>query len=116
MRGTGQKLNDITEIPNELGITHTEETPDSAAVTFAPDQHRSVFSRSWLAGHALDRYADGDGRTEDDKELVDGFAAAVALGRPGRGPGGHPALLRALRAAMAALTSSATLRERAVAS
>ena len=38
-------------------------------VTFAPDGHRSAFSRSWLAGHALDGYADGDGRTEDDKEL-----------------------------------------------
>jgi gamma-butyrobetaine dioxygenase len=67
--GTGQKLTDITDIPNGLGITRTEEAADSVAVTFAPDQHRSVFSRSWLAGHALDRYAGGDGRTEDDKEL-----------------------------------------------
>ena len=67
--GTRQRLNDITDIPNGLDITLTEDTGDSVAVTFAPDRHRSVFSRSWLAGHALDGYADGDGRTEDDKEL-----------------------------------------------
>ncbi len=67
--GTGQKLKDITDIPNELAITDTEEAGESVAVTFAPDQHRSVFSRSWLAGHALNGYADGEGRTEDDKQL-----------------------------------------------
>ncbi len=69
--GTGQKLNDITAIPNELAITLIEDAGESVLVTFGPDQHRSVFSRSWLAGHALDTdgSADGDGRTEDDKDL-----------------------------------------------
>ena len=67
--GTGQKLTDITDIPNGLAIALAEDAGESVAVTFAPDQHRSVFSRSWLAGHALDRYGDGDGRTEDDKLL-----------------------------------------------
>ena len=67
--GTGQKLTDLTEIPNGLAITRIEEAGDSVAVTFAPGGHRSVFSRSWLADHALDGYADGDGRTEDDKDL-----------------------------------------------
>jgi gamma-butyrobetaine dioxygenase len=38
-------------------------------VTFAPDQHRSAFPRAWLEEHALGDGADGDGRTEDDKEL-----------------------------------------------
>jgi gamma-butyrobetaine dioxygenase len=38
-------------------------------VTFAPDQHRSAFPRTWLEDHALGHGADGDGRTEDDKEL-----------------------------------------------
>jgi hypothetical protein len=55
-------------------------------VTFAPDQHRAVFSPSWLAGHALDGYADGDGRTEDDKEL---WLAADLGPRTGRSPGGN---------------------------
>jgi gamma-butyrobetaine dioxygenase len=66
---TGQKLKDITDIPNGLAVSLTEDTGDSVVVMFAPDQHRSAFSRSWLAEHALDRRADGDGRTEDDKEL-----------------------------------------------
>jgi gamma-butyrobetaine dioxygenase len=67
--GTGQKLSDITDIPNGLAITHTEDAGESVLVTFAPDQHRSAFPRSWLEEHALDGERDGDGRTEDDKEL-----------------------------------------------
>ena len=67
--GTGQKLNDITDIPNGLAVTRAEDAGESVLVTFAPDQHRSVFPRSWLEDHALGEDADGDGRTEDDKEL-----------------------------------------------
>jgi gamma-butyrobetaine dioxygenase len=67
--GSGQKLHDITDIPNELVITATEQAEDLVEVTYAPGQHRSAFSRRWLAEHALDGYGDGDGRTEDDKEL-----------------------------------------------
>ena len=69
--GTGQKLIDVTGIPNGLAITLIEDAGQSVRVTFGPGQHRSVFSRAWLAAHALDRdgAADGDGRTEDDKEL-----------------------------------------------
>jgi gamma-butyrobetaine dioxygenase len=66
--GTGQKLKDITDIPNGLAITRTEDAEESVLVTFAPDQHRSAFPRSWLEEHALDG-GDGDGRTEDDKDL-----------------------------------------------
>ena len=66
--GSGQKLKDITDIPDELMVAATEEAGESVVVTYAPDRHRSTFSRSWLAGHALDSY-DGDGRTEDEKEL-----------------------------------------------
>ena len=65
--GSGQKRSDITGIPSGLAITLIEDAGESLRVTFGPDQHRSVFSRSWLAEHALD--GDGDGRTEDDKEL-----------------------------------------------
>ncbi len=67
--GTGQKLTDITEIPNGLGITQIQHTPDSVAVTFVPGQHRSVFSRDWLARHALDHHGGSGGRTEDGKQL-----------------------------------------------
>ncbi len=67
--GTTQKLHDITDLPNGLGVAHADGSGGSVAVTFAPDGHRSEFSRAWLAAHALDGYGDGDGRTEDDKEL-----------------------------------------------
>jgi gamma-butyrobetaine dioxygenase len=67
--GTGQKLHAITELPDGLGITQIQSTAAEVAVTFGPDQHRSVFSRAWLARHALDRHGDGGGRTEDGKQL-----------------------------------------------
>jgi gamma-butyrobetaine dioxygenase len=68
---TGQKLNDITELPNGLTVSATEDTAESVVVTYAPDGHTSVFSRAWLAAHALGGGQGGDGyrRTEDDKEL-----------------------------------------------
>ena len=64
-----QKFLNITEISSELVVATATEVGESVVVTYAPDQHRSVFSRAWLAEHALDGYGDGDGRTEDDKEL-----------------------------------------------
>jgi len=71
--GSGQKLKDITEIPNGLAVAAAEDTGASVVVTYTPDRHRSTFSRSWLADHALDTDGDGGGdtagRTEDDKEL-----------------------------------------------
>jgi gamma-butyrobetaine dioxygenase len=67
--GSGQKFKDITDIPNELAVAVTEDAGEFVVVTYAPDQHRSAFRRSWLAEHALDTYGDGDGRTEDDKDL-----------------------------------------------
>ncbi len=69
--GSGQKLNDVTALPDGLAVRGAEDTGESVVVTFAPDQHRSTFLRSWLAAHALDddHDGDGDGRTEDDKEL-----------------------------------------------
>ena len=67
--GTGQKRLDVTGIPNGLAITLVEDAGESVLVTFGPDQHRSVFSRSWLEEHALGGDGDGDDRTEDGKEL-----------------------------------------------
>ena len=67
--GSGQKFHDITDIPEDLVITATEQAEDAVEVIYAPGQHRSAFSRRWLAEHALDGYGDGDGRTEDDKQL-----------------------------------------------
>ena len=71
--GTSQKLKDITDMPNGVAITRTDHAAGSVTVTFAPDQHRSEFSRSWLAAHApggaSDDDSDGDERAEDAKEL-----------------------------------------------
>ena len=69
---SGQKLKDITELPDGLAVSAAADAGDAVAVTYAPDGHQSVFSRAWLAGHALDGDLgpDRDGRTEDDgKEL-----------------------------------------------
>ncbi len=66
---SGQKFLDITDIDDELVVDSAVQAGESVVVRYAPDQHRSVFSRAWLAEHALDRYGDGDGRAEDDKEL-----------------------------------------------
>jgi gamma-butyrobetaine dioxygenase len=78
--GSGQKLHDITELPDDLAVSAAEDAGESVVVTYAPDGHRSVFSRSWLAAHALDG-DDSDGRTEDDKELWLPADLAPAAGR-----------------------------------
>src|SRR5579859_837905 len=65
---SGQKLTDITELPAVLAVRAAGYTGESVTVTYAPDGHRSVFLRSWLAAHALDDH-DGDERSEDEKEL-----------------------------------------------
>ena len=71
--GTTQKVKDITDMPNGVVITRTGHAGESVTVTFAPDQHRATFSRSWLAANAPDRDGDertsGDERTEDAKDL-----------------------------------------------
>src|SRR5271170_3029347 len=68
--GSGQKLNDVTALPAGLAVRGDEDTGESVVVTFAPDQLRSTFLRSWLVAHALDEHdGDDDGLTEDDKEI-----------------------------------------------
>ena len=49
--GTTQKLKDITDMPNGVAITRTDHAGESVTVTFAPDQHRATFTRSWLAAN-----------------------------------------------------------------
>ena len=99
--GTGQRRRDITDIPNGLAIARTEDAGESVLVTFAPDQHRSAFPRSWLAEHTLGDGADGDGRTEDDKELwlpadMDPEAGLPAMSWPSYLAGGKAGALEAV--------------------
>jgi len=66
---TGQRLVEITQLSNGPLVTVTAEWADSIELTFTPDEHRSVFSRAWLAASALDADADPDLRAEDGKVL-----------------------------------------------
>jgi gamma-butyrobetaine dioxygenase len=70
---TGQRLVEITPLSNGPLATVTGESDDSIEVTFTPDGHRSVFSRTWLAALAPDGDGsvggDADARTEDGKAL-----------------------------------------------
>ena len=50
---TGQRLTEITVIPNGCGVTVVTEHADSVSVEFTPEGHRGVFRRAWLAAHAL---------------------------------------------------------------
>jgi gamma-butyrobetaine dioxygenase len=50
---TGQRLIEVSAIPDECGVTVETETAASVTVVFAPDGHRAVFSRAWLADRAL---------------------------------------------------------------
>jgi gamma-butyrobetaine dioxygenase len=71
---TGQRLVEITQIPNETVVTVTAALADSVEVTFTPGGHRSVFSRAWLAANGPAAPPDDapdsrDPRTEDGKAL-----------------------------------------------
>jgi hypothetical protein len=76
--GSGQKLKDITDIPNGLMVSAAQDAGESVLVTYAPDRHVSTFTRDPVPTvqllHCL-RGADRGG----DTGLVDGFAAAAAL-------------------------------------
>jgi gamma-butyrobetaine dioxygenase len=50
---TGQRLIEVTAIPNGCGVTVEAQTAESVTLVFAPDGHRGVFSRAWLAAHTL---------------------------------------------------------------
>jgi gamma-butyrobetaine dioxygenase len=74
--GSGQKLFQITELPDELIVTAVEEDAATVTVTFGPDGHRSRFDRSWLAANER-AGAGGDVRTEDGKRLWSGPGTAL---------------------------------------
>ncbi len=82
---SGQKFLDITDIDDELVVDSAVQAGESVVVTYAPDRHRSILSLAWLAEHALDRYGEGGGRTEDDKELWLGADLARGAAQPETG-------------------------------
>ena len=113
---TGQRLVDITQLSNGPLATVTAEFADSIEVTFAPEGHRSVFSRAWLAASALpDAGAGADPRTEDGKVLwraaepagpsPAASGGALSAGSPPATSGG-PLLAGTPTAALAAVSSA----------
>jgi len=75
--GSGQKLHHITDIPADVTVADAADMGESVAITYAPDGHVSVFTRSWLAAHAPETEI-ADPRTEDGKRLW--LAADVGAG------------------------------------
>src|SRR6201996_711544 len=81
--GSGQKLFQITGLPEDLVVTTVEEDAATVTVTFGPDGRRSRFGRDWLAAHELTgRPPAGaaDFRTEDGKRLWSGPGAPLPAG------------------------------------
>lgn len=66
---TGQRLIEVTAIPNGCRVTVEAQTAESVTVVFAPDGHRAVFRRAWLADQALPAGRAADQRTENGKRL-----------------------------------------------
>jgi gamma-butyrobetaine dioxygenase len=63
---SGQRLISITDQAANVTVAAAVQAPDGLHVTFGPDGHQAVFTRSWLAGHAA---AEVDQRSEDAKRL-----------------------------------------------
>ena len=66
---SSQKLFSITDLPIDVAIAAVEASDEHVEVRFAPDGHRSVFSRAWLVAHRLGQGLPADDRAEDAKEL-----------------------------------------------
>ena len=85
---SGQRRLDIASLPAGLAVAEVTATAGQVAVLFAPDGHRAVFDREWLAAHSRGpdpRHGD-DPRTEDAKRLwpvdaPDGRLAAASWPR-----------------------------------
>jgi gamma-butyrobetaine dioxygenase len=63
---SGQRLTAVTDLAPDVTVTGAVESPDGLHVTFGPDGHEAVFSRTWLSGHTM---AEPDARSEDAKRL-----------------------------------------------
>jgi gamma-butyrobetaine dioxygenase len=63
---SGQRLISVTDLAPDVTVIRAVQEADGLHVTFGPDGHEAVFSRTWLAGYAT---AEVDGRSEDAKRL-----------------------------------------------
>jgi gamma-butyrobetaine dioxygenase len=67
--GSGQRLVDVLDIPNDVSVCSARGDSGSVVVTYAPDGHESVFAVDWLTANAPDGYGPEDPRTADGKRL-----------------------------------------------
>jgi gamma-butyrobetaine dioxygenase len=63
---SGQRLISITDLAPDLSVVRAVQEADGLHVTFGPDGHEAVFTRTWLAGYAT---AEVDRRSEEAKRL-----------------------------------------------
>ncbi|HWT99585.1 MAG TPA: TauD/TfdA family dioxygenase [Terriglobales bacterium] len=49
----GQRLFEITDLPTALSVGKAEQAADQLAITWAPDNHVSIFRLDWLRAHDL---------------------------------------------------------------
>ena len=64
--GSGQRLVSLADLPALVRVTTVAESGSDLRVTFWPDGHEAVFSRSWLSRQSAPAV---DERTEDAKRL-----------------------------------------------
>ncbi|WP_042220443.1 2-trimethylaminoethylphosphonate dioxygenase [Kutzneria albida] len=65
---TGQKLFDITDLPDPITVTDRVEDEFAVHLVFGPDGHRSTFDRAWLHENQPGR-GEQDFRVESAKDL-----------------------------------------------
>ncbi|HSR82978.1 MAG TPA: TauD/TfdA family dioxygenase [Streptosporangiaceae bacterium] len=63
---SGQRVAAITDQAADVTVTRAVESGAGLHVTFGPDGHEAVFTRTWLSGQTL---AEPDARSEDAKRL-----------------------------------------------
>ena len=63
---SGQRLISVTDLAPDVTVTGAVQEPDGLHITFGPDGHEAVFTRTWLASYAT---AEVDLRSEDAKRL-----------------------------------------------
>lgn len=77
----GQRLINITEIPEDTAIERVTLGDDSLIVDFAPDGHRSEFSLDWLYHNCYRLNRQHDDRSESGKILWSGESFEQGLPR-----------------------------------
>lgn len=75
----GQRLLNVTDIPEDLHIAQVERQDNALAVTFLPENHVSVFSLSWLRANCYCLNEPFDDRSESGKTLWDGTTFSDGL-------------------------------------